>query len=91
MSVLVRAEVPGMTEQQYDGFVQQLEPVLRQSPGFISHAGYPIAGGWSVVEVWESEADYDRWMQGTVLPAMKAANAPEPRLEVFPIRTLISR
>ena len=58
MSVLMIAEVPNLTEEIYGGLIGQMMPRMRASKGFISHAGGPSpAGGWRVVEIWESEED----------------------------------
>jgi hypothetical protein len=69
MPVLMIAEVPGMTEEIYGGMVGQLKPVLQAADGFISHAGGPNpGGGWRVVEVWESEAEAQKWFEVNVEP-----------------------
>ncbi len=44
-------------------------PVLKAAKGFISHAGGPNpAGGWPVVEVWESEEESQAWFEEIVEP-----------------------
>jgi hypothetical protein len=69
MPVLMIGEVPGMTEEMYAGVVGQLMAPMRASKGFISHAGGPSpSGGWRVVEVWESEADSEKWFETGVKP-----------------------
>ncbi len=58
MAVLMIGEVPNLTEEIYGGMIGQMMPLMRASQGFISHAGGPSpAGGWRVVETWESEED----------------------------------
>ena len=37
MAVLVTAEVPGQTQQGYDGMLSVLESAIKQAPGFILH------------------------------------------------------
>jgi hypothetical protein len=50
------------------------------SPGFIAHAGGPNpGGGWRVVEMWESEAEAQKWFDDNVKP-----NLPP---EIVPHRT----
>jgi len=69
MAVLMIAEVPNLTEEIYSGMIGQMEPLMRASKGFISHAGGPSpTGGWRVVEVWESEDDAQAWFDGNVKP-----------------------
>ena len=80
MPVLMIAEVPNLTEEIYGAMVGQLKPLMEGSPGFIAHAGGPNpAGGWRVVEIWESEADGQKWFDDNVKP-----NLPP---EIVPNRT----
>lgn len=50
MAVLVTAEVPGQTQQGYDGMMGVLADALKQAKGFILHTAHPIEGGWRVIE-----------------------------------------
>ena len=69
MPVLMISEVPNLTEEIYAGMVGQLMPRLRAAEGFVSHAGGPNpAGGWRVVEIWESEEDGQKWFEENVKP-----------------------
>jgi hypothetical protein len=34
--------------------------------GFIIHTNGPVAGGWRVIEVWESQADFEAWFETAV-------------------------
>ena len=69
MPVLMIAEVSGLTEDIYTGMIGGLMPLLRSSPGFVSHAGGPSPeGGWRVVEIWESEGDGDAFFNDNVKP-----------------------
>ena len=56
MAILIMADVANQTQEGYDGVLAMVEPVLKQAPGFIMHAAYPIEGGWKSIEVWESKA-----------------------------------
>jgi hypothetical protein len=77
MAVLMIAEVPNLTEEVYAGMVGQLMPVMKQSKGFISHAGGPNpGGGWRVVEVWESEEDGRAWFEDNVKPNLPDGISP---------------
>ena len=69
MPVLMIGEVPNLTEEIYAGMVGQMEPLMRASKGFISHSGGPNpAGGWRVVEMWDSEEDAQQWFDENVKP-----------------------
>jgi hypothetical protein len=51
MAVLVTAEVPGQTEQGYDGMLAALEGGLKQAPGFVLHGAYEVEGGWRIQDL----------------------------------------
>jgi hypothetical protein len=68
MAVLMTAQIPGATKEMIDG----LRPVLddiRPANGFIIHTNGPVPGGWRVIEVWESQADFEAWFEASVKPA----------------------
>ena len=46
MAIQAYTEVPGMTQDQYDGMFQQAGGKLRVAPGFIAHVAPRWTGGW---------------------------------------------
>jgi hypothetical protein len=42
----------------------QLAGPQRNAQGFILHANGPVAGGWRVTEVWDSQSDFEAWFAG---------------------------
>lgn len=77
MPILMIGEVPNMTEEIYAGMVGQLTPLMRAANGFISHAGGPSpTGGWRVVEIWETEADGQKWFEENVKSNLPAGIVP---------------
>lgn len=54
-------------------------------PGVIFHACAAIPGGWRIVELWESQAAFDTFVENRLLPAARALAWPEPsRRECVP-------
>lgn len=68
MAVLITADVPGQTEQGYDGMRGMLEGVITQAPGFILHTAYPVDGGWRVMEIWETQEAANQFFAKYVHP-----------------------
>ena len=68
MAVLMTAHIPGATQEMLDGMSPILEKI-RSEKGFVVHANGPVPGGWRVTEVWDSQADFERWFGGNVKPA----------------------
>jgi hypothetical protein len=90
MAVVMIAEVPNLTEEIYSGMVGQLMPLMKASKGFISHCGGPgPAGGWRVIEMWESEADGRAWFTEHVEPNLPPDIKPDRRYH--PVHTAFTR
>jgi hypothetical protein len=78
MAVLMIGEVPNLTEEVYAGMVGQMTPLMRDSKGFIFHSGGPSpAGGWRVVEAWETEEDGQAWFDQNVKPNLPPDVVPQ--------------
>lgn len=90
MAVLMIGEVPNLTEETYAGMIGQMEPLMRASKGFISHAGGPHpSGGWRVVEVWESEDEGRAWFEENVKPNLPPDVVPDR--QYFPLHTAFTK
>jgi heme-degrading monooxygenase HmoA len=68
MAVLMTALIPGATQEMIDG-MEPLLGAIRGQKGFVIHTNGPVPDGWRVVEVWDSQADFEAWFEGNVKPA----------------------
>jgi hypothetical protein len=41
---------------------------IRLQKGFVIHTNCPVPDGWRVVEVWDSQADFEAWFEAYVKP-----------------------
>ena len=90
MAVLMIGEVPNLTEEIYGGMIGQMMPLMRASQGFISHAGGPSpAGGWRVIEIWESEEDGQTWFDENVKPNLPPGIVPDR--QYFPLHSAFTK
>ena len=73
MAIVVEFNAPGMTASQYDSVLSELESKGVGSPdGRVYHVAAPSPDGWFVVDVWESQEQFDRF--GDVLvPTLQEA------------------
>ncbi len=78
MAVLMRAEVPGITSEQFEDIFAPLIDQLKAFSGFTVHASGPVPGGYLVTEVWESQEAHERWVREVILPTMQRAGLTEP-------------
>jgi hypothetical protein len=65
MAVLMTAQLPGGTKEMIDGMFAQLAGPQRNAQGFVLHANGPVARGWRVTEVWDSQATLKRGLRAT--------------------------
>lgn len=72
MPILMTAVVPGLDAAHYDQIVAAVEPTMRSAAGFRSHVAYDGDGGWTVVELWDSEEEWRAFFDASIkdhLPA----------------------
>lgn len=90
MAILITDEMPGMTQEAYEGMHAVLAEPGRQAPGFILHVAGPIDGGWQVTELWESQQDRDAFVEKHLKPLLPAG-APLPNTTVREIVSITTR
>ena len=83
MAIAVTNDLPGMTAEQYDGFMSHIQGQLAAAPGLLAHTARPRDGGWQVFELWQSEEDFTTFSQQVMAPLAAAAGMtlPQPRVE----------
>jgi hypothetical protein len=90
MAVLMIAEVPNLTEEIYAGIVERVQPLMRKHQGFIAHTGGPSpAGGWRVVEIWETEDDGKKWFSENIEPNLPPEIKPDRKYH--PLHTAFTK
>lgn len=88
MAVLMTAHIPGATQEMMDGMRPLLDPI-RRAKGFIVHTNGPVPGGWRVIEVWNSQADFETWFDTSVKPAF-AGDGPKPSITFDPLNEVVT-
>ena len=90
MAIVVEFNISGMTADQYDRVVQELEASDAGSPeGRTFHVAAPTDTGWFVVDVWESEEHFDRFGQ-TLVPILMAAGVTPAQPEIRPVHHIMA-
>lgn len=78
MAVLAIFEQPNLDEATYAAMLEQLMPLLVSAKGFMSHAGGPSpAGGIRIIEIWDSEADSQRFFTENLKPNLPPGAVPD--------------
>ena len=85
-----------MTWSDYESVTQALGVDSDPPDGLIVHAAGEVDGKWRSVDVWESEADYNRFREARLMPAViqamgeEAVAAGPPPQESFEVKHLVN-
>jgi hypothetical protein len=79
----------GVKMDQYDKVMKDMGLTGNRSEwpdGIISHVAGPTPDGMCVVDLWQSQAQFDKFFQGRVMPAMqRTGGMPEPQVIKFEV------
>jgi hypothetical protein len=92
MAIALLMEFPGGTQDQYDKILHGLgmERGSQDLPrGLIFHVAGPTNNGWQVIDVWESRADFDRFVAERLGPAIRASGVVPTTPKEFPVYNLL--
>lgn len=65
-------QFPGGTKENYEAVLAVVHPSDGSLPeGQLFHAAGPSAGGWTIVAAHESQESWERFRDGTLMPAMQ--------------------
>ncbi len=90
-------EFDGFQEETYEAVREKINWPQDWPDGINVHIAGPSESGMRIVEIWESREQYDRWMDGTIFPAVQEvagdvmASAPAPRITEFSVSRQESR
>ena len=79
---------PGVTQEQYDAVVAQLNLAEDPPAGDIFHAAGPTEDDWRVVEVWESQEAADAFFRERLGQALQNAGIPQPQIERWSVHNV---
>ena len=89
MAILMIHDGSDGTLAQYDQVRKELEAAgLGTPPGLLSHVAARKGNGYLVVDVWESEAAFDRFAQ-TLGPLLENAGGRGAPPQVYPVHNTI--
>lgn len=88
MAVVQIQELPGMTREQYEQGMRELN-MSGPPPGSHLHASGPMQGGWRIVEVWESEEAANAYYGSEPFQEhVRSAGIPKPTITSYPVETV---
>jgi heme-degrading monooxygenase HmoA len=92
MAIGLYMEFLGGTEQQYEAVLRELQLGGHTAPGGVFHCAGPMEDGtgWRVVDVWESQADFDRFRREKLDAALRKVGLEMPgRIISWPVHNVL--
>jgi hypothetical protein len=89
MAVAVTIDIPGGTEQQYERVIATIFPEGKLPEGWLVHVAGPSENGWRVLNVVQSQEQFEAFAREQLLPATKQVGDATPQLTFFPVHRLI--
>ena len=90
VAILVVGEAAGVTAEQDAAFVKRLYPEGSLPAGFRIRMAGPTADGWRIVTLWDSEADWERFRDERLTPALAGVGQALGAVEPWPIETVLT-
>ena len=86
MAVLIKLSGEQFTKQQYEDLKKEADWEHNHPKGEIFHSiGFDNSGRYHVVDIWESEQDFNNFIDNRIKPIMDKMNAPIPKAEIIQI------
>jgi hypothetical protein len=79
----------GFTKQMYEELRKEVDWEHNQAQGAILHAaGFDSSGNIRVADIWESEQDFNNFVNNRLKPAMEKIKITMPKGEIIPIHNV---
>ena len=90
MAILVIAEAEGATAEQDAVMLKALDVDGSPPAGARMRMAGPTPGGWRIVSLWDSEADFERFRDERLMPQLTQAGIAIRSPEIWPIETVLT-
>ena len=79
----------GLTKDIYENARKEVNWEGNPPPGLILHtASFDNSGNLRVADIWESEDQWNNFLNNRLMPYMQKAKVPPLRTEIFPIHDI---
>jgi hypothetical protein len=89
MAIGLIIKLRGIGADKYDAVQKEMgldTPASQWPNGLISHVAGPSGRDWVVVDIWQSQAHFDKFMGSTLGPTLaKVGGMPQPELTPFEV------
>ncbi len=89
MAILLIVTTDGFTKDMYETLRREVNWESNPPPGVIFHTGsFDNSGDICVTEIWESEDQWNNFLNTRLKPVMQKGNAPPPKTQIFQIHNI---
>ena len=85
MTVGLVLDFPGGTKQQYEDLRDRMGVGDHMPPGGVVHTAGSYAGGWRVIDVWDSLGAFERFRDEQIVPNAAGTGLAPPRMQVLEV------
>ena len=91
MAILIIHQGADWNQELYDQAMERVIPDQSNPPeGMVASFAAPGEnGGWRVVDIWESEADWESFRNGTLIPGIQEMQGPPFSSEISQLHNKI--
>lgn len=82
-------ELPGVTREQYDALMKDLNLGGKPAVGNHFHVAGPMDGGWWAMDVWDSPERLQQYVASDLGPAMENHRFPQVQPRMFPVHNML--
>jgi hypothetical protein len=88
MAIVVVNEMQGADQSFYEQVTSRVMPDTQLPEGCRDHIAGPIAGGWRVITVWDSDEQFERFRNEKLIPTIQETGQGDrisPSVETQPV------
>ncbi len=89
MPVVYFFDFDDATVNDHDQILKELNLGGKPPSGQLCHIAYEDGGRLHVVDVWENEADYERFLKDKLLKAFEKHQMTQPRTRKYPVHNTL--
>ena len=85
MAIVVTNNIPGGDQDLYDRVTEKLGISNELPDGCQVHVAGPVAEGWRVITVWDSQESFEQFRDSQLIPAIQEVGgdeAPTPQPDI---------
>jgi hypothetical protein len=91
MSVVTTLDISGLTPEEYRAVLDKMGVETRPDPQIYLHVTHAIDGGFRIIEIWDTKAGFDSFLERRLGPATKElAIERQTAITVVPLHNLFA-